>query len=656
MTSSGKVSVIRDLLAGKSGRSVLIGDGLTDLLARDEVDFFVGFGGVASRIIVAEGADVYISGASLDPVLAIAGGTPAASALKDDRVLATLERGLDEVSAGRVTFSDSDVERRFRNAFDLRGDLTTMAKQPKREHTVLVCDALGDAGMDLLHGAEEVEVRVETELSSAELLDAVSDVDAIIVRSATTIDATVIDAAERLRIVGRSGVGTDNIDLDAATRRGVMVTNTPHANTIATAEQTLVLMLASARHTHLAHGSMTTGEWNRSAFMGTELSGQTLGVVGFGRIGRAVAVRAKAFGMNVLAYDPYVSELVGREQGVVLTELDELLAASDFVTLHAVPPSDGSAILDAEAIASMKPGATIVNAARGQLLDTKAAREALDSGHLRAVAIDVYDHEPPASDHPLVGHPYVLHTPHLGASTVEAQRDGSIQVVEQVLSGLRCEGITNCVNVPFSFDEETEAQLKLAHAMGKIQWIMADSTVERVEVDVNDSSDDLLATVAAGFLSGLLEASADDEVNYVNAPSLAHELGIVVAQGHGIGSLDYPNLVSCRVSWPGGDRTMSGVVFGGNEPRIVQISDYHLDARPEGIVLLMLNSDVAGVIGEVGTLLGSYGVNIAEWRLGRNQLGGQALSFINLDVKPDPEVLEALRNVEAVTKAEVVEL
>ena len=360
--------------------------------------------------------------------------------------------------------------------------------------------------------------------------------------------------------------------------------------------------------------------------------------------------------MNVLAYDPYVSELVGREQGVVLTELDELLAASDFVTLHAVPPSDGSAILDAEAIASMKPGATIVNAARGQLLDTKAAREALDSGHLRAVAIDVYDHEPPASDHLLVGHPYVLHTPHLGASTVEAQRDGSIQVVEQVLSGLRGEGITNCVNVPFSFDEETEAQLKLAHAMGKIQWIMADSTVERVEVDVNDSSDDLLATVAAGFLSGLLEASADDEVNYVNAPSLAHELGIVVAQGHGIGSLDYPNLVSCRVSWPGGDRTMSGVVFGGNEPRIVQISDYHLDARPEGIVLLMLNSDVAGVIGEVGTLLGSYGVNIAEWRLGRNQLGGQALSFINLDVKPDPEVLEALRNVEAVTKAEVVEL
>ena len=268
VTSSGKVSVIRDLLAGKSGRSVLIGDGLTDLLARDEVDFFVGFGGVASRIIVAEGADVYISGASLDPVLAIAGGTPAASALKDDRVLATLERGLDEVSAGRVTFSDSDVERRFRNAFDLRGDLTTMAKQPKREHTVLVCDALGDAGMDLLHGAEEVEVRVETELSSAELLDAVSDVDAIIVRSATTIDATVIDAAERLRIVGRSGVGTDNIDLDAATRRGVMVTNTPHANTIATAEQTLVLMLASARHTHLAHGSMTTGEWNRSAFHG----------------------------------------------------------------------------------------------------------------------------------------------------------------------------------------------------------------------------------------------------------------------------------------------------------------------------------------------------------------------------------------------------
>ena len=256
----------------------------------------------------------------------------------------------------------------------------------------------------------------------------------------------------------------------------------------------------------------------------------------------------------------------------------------------------------------------------------------------------------------MVGHPKVVHTPHLGASTVEAQRDVSVQIVEQVLASLRGQRVENCVNLPFAFDVETEAQLKVATAMGRLQSVMADAAITRVEVDVSNGSDDLVTTVAAGFLAGLVNDGSEATVNYVNAPSIAHDRGIAVSQGHGIGMLDYPNLISCRVSWNGGGRTMSGVVFGGKEPRIVQISDYHVDAKPEGTVLLMLNQDLPGVIGEVGTLLGSYEVNIAEWRLGRNEAGGLALSFINLDAMPDTSVLDALRQVPAVTKAEVVEL
>ncbi len=650
-TSEGKASVIAGILAGHEGRSMLVGDGVTDLMAAGAVDLFVGFGGVTRRDVVAERADVYIEGPALDAVLALAAGTPGREAITDDVGRATFERGLHDVSRGGVTFRSPDVEGRFIAAFDVKRKDTDMTT-PK----ILVCDALGAAGSELLEAADDVDVIVSTGLDREALLAAVSNVDAIIVRSATTIDAEVLAAAARLQVVGRAGVGTDNIDVPAATRRGVLVTNTPHANTIATAEQAMALLLAAARHTPAAHASVASGVWERSRFMGVELKGKTLGVIGFGRIGRAVAARAKAFDMKIVAYDPFVSESVGRDHGVVLENLDRLLADSDFVTLHAVAPSDGSALLDAAAIAVMKRGATIINAARGQLLDAAAAREALDSGQLRAVAVDVFDAEPPPADHPLVGHPRVVHTPHLGASTVEAQRDVSINIVEQVLAALRGERVDNCVNLPFVFDAETEAQLTVASAMGRLQGVMADGVVTRVEVDVANASDDLVATVAAGVLAGLVSGSTDVPVNYINAPSLALERGITVAQGHGIGRLDYPNLISCRVTWEGGSRAMSGVVFGGKEPRIVQISDYHLDARPEGVVLLMLNEDRPGVIREVGTLLGQMGVNIAEWRLGRNVEGGLALSFINLDVPPAPEVLEALRHVDAVTKAEVVEL
>ena len=661
-STGGKAEIINELLREVEGGSMLVGDGLTDLIGGTAVDLFVGFGGVASRPVVAAGADVFVSSDRLDAVLAIAAGTPARELLElGSQGSATLSAGLADVASGAVRFKHATLAERFAAAFDISAKGIPMGApdyegESNARPRVLICDALGSSGMSVLEAADDLDVVVSTGMSRNELIEAVSEVDAIIVRSSTIIDAEVISYAKRLKVVGRAGVGTDNIDVDAATTRGVMVTNTPFANTTATAEHAMALMLSAVRHIPAAHSALGDGRWNRAEYMGTELKGKTLGVVGLGRVGRAVAARAKAFEMTVIAYDPYVSEVVGREHGVVLCELADLLSRSNIVTLHAVPPSDGSALIGSHELDMLADGAIIINAARGQLLDAAAARAALDSGHLRCVAIDVYDVEPPPVDHPLIGHPSVVHTPHLGASTVEAQRDVSIQIVEQVVAAVRNERVDNCVNVPFTFDAETEAQLALATAMGRLQRVMADAPVTRVEVDVSDSSDDLLATVAAGFLAGLIGESSETSVNFVSAPSLAAERGISTSQGHGIGSLDYPNLITCRVSWIGGARTMSGVVFGGKEPRIVQISDYHLDARPEGLVLLMLNEDTPGVIGDVGSLLGSFGVNIAEWRLGRNVAGGLALSFINLDVRPGSDVLDALRAVPAVTKAEVVEL
>lgn len=522
---------------------------------------------------------------------------------------------------------------------------------------VLVADKIGDSGLAVLDAATDVAVDVKVGLSHEELLEIIGDYEAVIVRSATTLDAELIGAAKRLVVVGRAGVGVDNIALDVATRRGVIVTNTPAANSIATAEQAMALMLSVARHTAHAHGAVAAGEWNRGKFTGIELAGKTLGVIGFGRIGREVARRARAFAMEVIAFDPYVSELAAREQSVTLVELDDLLRRADVVTLHCALSVDTDKMINTETIALMKPSAIIINAARGALLDEEAVAAALNEGRLAGAGVDVYSSEPPSAAHPLIGLPNVVHTPHLGASTAEAQSDVAQQVAEQVLDVLRGAGIRNSVNFPFRMDPETAPWLELASGMGKLQFAMAPSRIERVEVEARgEGVADHIRAVATGVLAGLLSGFIPDGVNLVSAPTLAAEHGITVSQTDGIGALDYPNMISCRVFWDDGDRVISGVVFGGREGRIVQVSSYHLDARPHGIVLLMLNTDVPGVIGQVGTLLGEHGVNIAEWRLGRDEVGGHALSFINLDTWPDEEVLEALRAVPAVVKAMVLDL
>ena len=319
---------------------------------------------------------------------------------------------------------------------------------------VLVADDIGSSGIELLEGTANVECNVQTGLSSAELIATIADYDGLIVRSATKVTSEVLGAAARLRVVGRAGVGVDNIDVTVATQLGIIVMNTPQANAIAAAEQTMALMLAATRHTTESHRALSEGRWERSKWVGTEIYHKTLGIIGLGRIGRLVATRAHAFGMDVVAYDPYVSEETALEAGVDLVPIEELFSEADYVTLHASSSPETENLIDSEAIESMKDGVVIVNVARGILIDEAALAAALQSGKVRAAAIDVYRTEPPEGDHPLIGLANVVHTPHLGASTTEAQRNVSVQIADQVIDALHGREIRNAVNLPLETGSE----------------------------------------------------------------------------------------------------------------------------------------------------------------------------------------------------------
>lgn len=527
-------------------------------------------------------------------------------------------------------------------------------------YRILVSDKLGAAGLERLAQASDVVYDLKTGLSHEELLAVIADYDALIVRSSTKVTADILEAGVRLKVVGRAGMGVDNIDVTAATMRGIVVMNTPGANSMATAEHTLALMMSVSRHVAQGHASLRAGEWRRSDFVGTQLYEKVLGIIGFGRIGRLVAERAQAFGMEVLAYDPYISEEVGRKTNVLLVELDELLAKSDYVTLHTALSQETTNLLNADTISQMKDGAIIINVARGKLIDEPALLEALQSGKLRAAALDVFAKEPPDPDNPLLSLPNVVHTPHLGASTLEAQHDVAVQIVDQVLSALRGTDFANAVNMPFQLGMDFAAvrpYLDLAEKIGRLHVGLADGLVRRVEIEAKgDIVAGLVRAIAAGVLMGVLSQDGISPINYINAPVLAAERGIATTQTIGINGLDYPNLIVCRAYSEQGEHLLAGVLFAGGEPRIVQVDDYRLEAKPEGIVLVMQNRDVPGVIGQVGTILSAYEVNIGEWRLGRDQPGGEALSFINLDSEPPAAVLDALSKIKALTRVTLVKL
>jgi len=527
----------------------------------------------------------------------------------------------------------------------------------QRAPRVVVADGLDSEGLRRLE--VEADVAVYAGLDEPPLVVALADADAVIVRSRSQLTAHVLTSAPRLRVAARAGVGTDNIDVDAATRRGILVLNTPESSTTSAAEHTMAMLLALARRIPRAHASVARGEWTREAFVGTELQAKTLGVVGLGKIGAEVARRAQAFGMHVRAHDPYVSQDWADRLGIDLMAFDEVLGSSDIVTLHVPLTARTRHLLGAAQIRRMKPGALLVNCARGGLVDEAALLDALNDGHIGGAALDVFEQEPPASP-ALVQHPRVVVTPHLGASTEEAQRSVAVDVAEQVLAALRGHPVRGAVNAPALVDEawqRLEPFLTLARYLGALGQQLADGQVEAVELlYAGEVAGEEPAPLTASFLIGLFTGIADQPVNMINAPALARGRGLAVGETRRAASLDFQSLLAATVRTSHGPLHLAGTLFGRREPRITQIGEYRLDLIPAEQMLFVWNSDRPGMIGRVGTLLGAHSVNIANMHVGRITPGGVALMVLTLDSGIPEAALRDLARTDGVTGLKTVRL
>jgi D-3-phosphoglycerate dehydrogenase len=527
-------------------------------------------------------------------------------------------------------------------------------------YRILITDDISAQGLAELEKAEDVTFDIVKGLTPETLTERIPSYDGLIVRSSVKVTEAVLAAADRLKVVGRAGVGVDNIDVPAASMRGIIVMNTPGANTIATAEHTLTLLLALCRHVPQAYSRLKQGIWDRKSFIGTQLYRKTIGIIGMGRIGSTVASRCQAFGMNVITYDPFLSDEAARELKVRSVSLAELYAEADFITLHAALTPKTERMIDAGAIAQMKDGMRLINTARGALIDEAALIEGLQSGKITAAALDVFEEEPISAQHPLLAMDNVIVTPHLAASTVEAQRDVGSQIVVQVLDALRGVDFRNAINMPFAdanLLRRMQPFLHLAEKVGSLQFQLAEGPIQQIEVEIKgEEINEHIKPITVAILKGLLEPSLPHTVNYINAPHLTQRRGIAVSQIRGLPTPDYPNLISCRVEWPGGSRTVAATLFNRDEPRLVQIDGYRVDVRPEGTILVTKSHDRPGFIGRVGTLLGQHSINIATWRTGRSKPGGLAISFISVDSDIPEDALGLLEKVDLVMDVKKVKL
>jgi len=521
---------------------------------------------------------------------------------------------------------------------------------------ILVSDPIAEEGLNILRQAGEVDYRPQ--LSREQLMACIGDYDALMVRSQTQVDAALIEAGTRLKVIGRAGVGVDNIDVDAATRRGIVVVNSPEGNTIAAAELTFALLLALARKVPQADRSLRAGEWKRSAFMGVELYKKTLGIVGIGKIGREVARRARAFGMQVLAYDPFIPPAHVQQLGAEPVSLEELLARSDFISLHAPLTPETHHLLNRERLMRTKPGVRIINCARGELIDLDALAELIDSGHVAGAALDVFPQEPPPSDLRILHQPQNVLTPHLGASTEEAQVKVAIDVAEQIVMVLMG-GIPRCpVNLPPIPAEQLERiqpYLQLTERMGRLHAQLLSAPVESLHVRFAGDWEGIpLDMLARGALIGLLAHTTDIPVNLVNAPLIAQQHGLKLEWSHRAESELYPDTITTLVTTAQGEQRLTGTVFGRYDLRITHLDDLFVDIKPEGILLVTEHHDRPGIIGRVGTLLGSHQINIAGMHVGRERIGGRAVMMLQVDDPIPPDVLAQIRQLEGVESARVV--
>lgn len=522
---------------------------------------------------------------------------------------------------------------------------------------ILIADPIAPEGLELLRSKAEAEVK--RGLQPTELVEVIGDYDALIVRSETKVTSEVIQAGKRLQVIARAGIGVDNIDLEAATSAGIAVVNAPTGNTVAAAEHTLALMLALARNVPEAHRSMKEGRWDRSAFMGIEVRNKTLGIVGLGRVGSEVARRAQSFGMRLLAYDPFVAPDYARVLGVELLPLKKLLAQSDFVTLHTPLTDSTSHLIGAQELSLIKPGARLINVARGELVDESALLQALEDGKLAGVALDVFAQEPPG-DTPLLNHPKVVATPHLGASTEEAQREVAVETAEQVLMVLRGEPARNTVNAPFLLPEVhaiVAPYIPVASLVGKLLTSLAEGQFMGVTIGYEgEIAQHDTAMLKAAALAGLLAPVSSEQVNLINAPSLAQKRGLKVTEQKNEVPQEYANLITITLTTATGGITLAGTSMR-NEVHIVKVNDFWLDIAPSVPYLLFVdNDDQPGSIGAVGTIAGRHNINISFMEVGRISLRGRAMMVVGLDDPMPPHVLEEIRSMPNISNARLVTL
>ncbi|MDR7314021.1 phosphoglycerate dehydrogenase [Brevibacillus nitrificans] len=526
-------------------------------------------------------------------------------------------------------------------------------------YKVLITDPLSEFGIQQLLDAPDVDVVRKTDLSPTDLLEVIGDYDALLVRSQTQVTAEVLAAGKKLKAVGRAGVGVDNIDINAATQAGIPVINAPDGNTISTAEHSFAMLMAVARNIPQAHKKLVDGTWDRKSFQGVELNNKVLGILGMGRIGSEVAKRAKAFGMTVMGFDPFLTEERAQKMGVINATVDEICRAADFITVHTPLTKETRHIISSREFAKMKDGVRLINCARGGIIDEKALYEAITTGKVAGAALDVYEVEPPV-DNPLVGHPKVVTAPHLGASTIEAQENVAVDVSEEILKVLRGEPFKNAVNlpsIPAHVMEKVQPYFTLGEKLGHFLAQVTVGSISEIEIKYSGELTDVdTSPLTRTVLKGVLSFRLGEEVNFVNAPLLAKVRDITVTEQKAAQNKGFTNLLTVALKTTQETRTVAGTRLNGYGARIVKIDEYAIDVAPEGYLLYIHHNDRPGVIGRVGSILGENNVNIATMQVGRRDVGGDAIMMLSVDKPLTAELLDTMGELAEVKSVTQIEL
>lgn len=525
---------------------------------------------------------------------------------------------------------------------------------------ILVSDPLSEEGLKILKEVSEFQVDVKTDLKPDALKEVIKEYDALAVRSATKVTRDVIEAASRLRVIGRAGVGLDNVDLEAATQKGVIVMNTPAGNTISTAEHTMSMILALSRNIPQANASVKSGEWKRSKFMGVELYGKVLGVVGLGRIGSELAKRALSFGMKVMAYDPFLSREVAQTLGVEVVELAELLEKSDYISVHTPLTDETKHMISTEQFAAMKNGVRVVNCARGGIIDEAALVVALKSGKVSGAALDVFEKEPLNPDSEFLKLDNVILTPHLGASTEEAQVNVAIEVAQIIRDALLGRGIRNAANYPCLEPEVykiIEPYVNLAEKLGTFGSQLVEGRLTGLDITYSgEITKHELVPLTLALVKGVLAPILQETVNYINAVTLAKERGIKINEVKSSKEGEFVNLIQLELKTDRETRRIFGTLSSNKQPRIVKIDQYYVELSPVGELIIIQNRDKPGIIGNLGTLLGKHGINIAAMTFGRDEPGGKAVSVLNVDSPVSAKLQESIRALENILSVKVIKI